>query len=104
MPVITCDSVEQLVGKRRNRWLPAFSYFLQGLKKLIHSRSFNPLPNKKILDVTKAFAGDKLNIANMKIFPFHGIENTVGKGENAGYQHFLLFPQCFSKPSSLGSL
>ena len=26
-------------------------------------------------------------------------ENTVGKGENAGYQHFLLFPQCFSKPS-----
>ena len=24
------------------------------------------------------------------------VENTVGKGENAGYQHFLLFPQ-FSK-------
>ena len=22
-------------------------------------------------------------------------ENTVGKGENAGDQHFLLFPQCF---------
>ena len=22
-------------------------------------------------------------------------ENTVGKGENAGNQHFLLFPQCF---------
>ena len=22
-------------------------------------------------------------------------ENTVGKGENAGKQHFLLFPQCF---------
>ena len=22
-------------------------------------------------------------------------ENTVGKGENAGYQHFLLFPLCF---------
>ena len=31
-------------------------------------------------------------------------ENTVGKGENAGYQQFLLFPQCFPKPSSLGSL
>ena len=25
------------------------------------------------------------------------VENFVGKGENAGYQHFLLFPQCFSK-------
>ena len=22
-------------------------------------------------------------------------ENIVGKGENAGYQHFLFFPQCF---------
>ena len=25
------------------------------------------------------------------------IENIVGNGENAGYQHFLLFPQCFHK-------
>ena len=25
------------------------------------------------------------------------VENVVGKGENAGYQHFLLFPQCFQK-------
>ena len=32
------------------------------------------------------------------------IENNVGKGENAGNQHFLLFPQCFPKPSSLESL
>ena len=23
------------------------------------------------------------------------LENTVGKGENAGNQHFLLFPKCF---------
>ena len=23
------------------------------------------------------------------------LENTVGKGENAGNQHFLLLPQCF---------
>ena len=23
------------------------------------------------------------------------IENIVEKGENAGYQHFLFFPQCF---------
>ena len=25
------------------------------------------------------------------------------KGENASYQHFLLFPQCFQKPSHTGS-
>ena len=29
-------------------------------------------------------------------------ENIVEKGENAGYQHFLLFPQCFQKGSFSG--
>ena len=29
-------------------------------------------------------------------FFFNRVENIVGKGENAGYQHFLLFPQSFS--------
>ena len=28
---------------------------------------------------------------------FDKVENIVGKGENAGYQHFLLFPRCFQK-------
>ena len=28
------------------------------------------------------------------------VENIVGKGQNAGYQYFLLFPQCFQKPLS----
>ena len=27
------------------------------------------------------------------------VENIVGKGENAGYQHFLLFLQCFENAS-----
>ena len=27
------------------------------------------------------------------------VENVVGKGENAGNQDFLLFPQCFQKSS-----
>ena len=30
------------------------------------------------------------------------VEIIVGKEENAGYQHFLLFPQCFQKASFLG--
>ena len=34
----------------------------------------------------------------MVIF-FDWLENNVRKGENAGYQHFLLFPQCFQKLS-----
>ena len=66
----------------------------------------NPLPNDKILDVTKlkAFAEEKLNIAKMTISLFDKVKNTVGKGENAGYQHFLFFPQCFPWPSPQGSL
>ena len=27
------------------------------------------------------------------------VENIVGRGENAGYQHFLLFPRYFQKTS-----
>ena len=29
-------------------------------------------------------------------------ENIVGKGKNAGYQHFFLFQQCFQKSSFSG--
>ena len=32
------------------------------------------------------------------------VENIVGKGENAGYQHFLLFQQRFEKPAFPGLL
>ena len=36
------------------------------------------------------------------IFLFNTIEIIVGKGENTGYQHFLLFPQWFQKATSYG--
>ena len=36
------------------------------------------------------------------ISPCDRVENIVGKGEYAGYQHFLLFTQSFQKASSLG--
>ena len=48
------------------------------------------------------FADDKINVAKM-ISAFDRVEN-VGKGENASYQHFLLFPHCFQKASFLQSL
>ena len=35
----------------------------------------------------------------MIISVFDRVENIVGKGENAAYQHFLLFRQCFEKAS-----
>ena len=67
---------------------------------------FSPLPNNKTLDMTKlkAFADDKSNFAKKTISLCDRVENTLGKEENAGYQHFLLFPQCFPKPSSIGLL
>ena len=31
---------------------------------------------------------------------FERVENILEKGENAGYQDFLLFQKCFQKPPS----
>ena len=44
------------------------------------------------------------HVVKMTISLLDRLGDTVGKGENAGYQHFLLYPQCFPKPSSLGLL
>ena len=51
-------------------------------------------PNSKILYQSKleAFADDKLEVAKMMTTVFDGAESIMGKGENAGCLHFLLFP------------
>ena len=69
----------------------------------LSSPKFNSLRNDKFFKKTnfKAFADDKANVANMMIFVFDRVENIVGKEENAGYPHFLLFSQ---KATSSGSL
>ena len=66
----------------------------------------NSLPNNKILDLSKlkAFADDKNKVIEKLKFDMGRVENLVGKEENAGYQHFLLFPQCFQKLSFVRSL
>ena len=60
-------------------------------------RLFNSLPNDKILDWSKlkAFADYRIYVTKNLKFVLERVENTVGIGENAAYQHFLLFPQCF---------
>ena len=57
------------------------------------------LPNDKFLDLSKlkAFADDKINVREKLKLVLESTENIVGKGENAGYQHFVLFPKMFSK-------
>ena len=54
----------------------------------------NSSPYDTILDwsESKALADDKMKLAKIMIFAFGSIESIVGKGENAGHQHFLLFP------------
>ena len=49
------------------------------------------------LSKLKAFADDKLNVVEMVVIIYESVENLVGKGENADYQHFLHFPQGFPK-------
>ena len=63
----------------------------------------SPLPNNKVLDQSKfkAKADDKINVTQNLNFGLGKVENILGNGENAGYQHFLLFPKCFQKASFL---
>ena len=61
----------------------------------------NLLTNSIILGFSKfkTLADDKIIVIQKLKFGLERIENIVGKGENAGYQHFLLFQQCFQKLS-----
>ena len=69
-------------------------------EKQVHSSLNNLILG---LSKSKAFADDIMKvIVNLK-FVLLKVENIVGKGENAGYQHFLLFLQCFLKASFSGS-
>ena len=45
----------------------------------------------------KDFADDNLKFEENGRKLFIPVENTVGKGEIAHYEQFLLFPQCFQK-------
>ena len=59
--------------------------------------SVNLLQNNEVFDWSelKAFADDKMNVTEKLKFVLVRVENVVGKGENAGSKHFLLFAQCF---------
>ena len=77
---------------------PDLWFIISTLKKHLDKSSLNNMTK------LKAFAEDKINVAQMMISVFDRVENIVGKGKNAGNQHFLLFQWCFRKASFLGSL
>ena len=59
--------------------------------------ALNPLPDDKIVDLSKlkAIADDHLNVGHMMKFVLDRMKkkNIAGKGENADNHHFLIFPQ-----------
>ena len=57
-----------------------------------YERRFNPFPNDKFL---KEIADDDFKFIENGRKLSKQVENAVGKGEIARYEHFLLFPQCF---------
>ena len=83
-------------GKRRTGWLPTFSPF-----PTMFSKDFFP----KVVEGRGCVEGqdfvtphaEPLTTQSRLLIPLErkAFENIVGKGENAGNQHFLLFPQCF---------
>ena len=59
----------------------------------------NPLANDKFFDWSKStgLADNKINVTEKLKFVSGRAANIVGKGENAGSQHFLFFSTMFSK-------
>ena len=58
-----------------------------------------PFPKRQIKDSSKLkdFADDNFKSDENGRKLSKPVENTVGKGEIARYEQFLLFPQCFQK-------
>ena len=84
-----------------------FSYIMVVSARIHTSLEFlYSLSNNKILVESnlKDLADAKINATFKTNLIWGGVQNIVGKGENAGYQHFLLFPQCFQKAPLSGSI
>ena len=56
-----------------------------------------PFPKLQVLDSSKLkeFADNNFEVYENDGMFSKKVENTVGKGEIARYEQFLLFPQCF---------
>ena len=69
------------------------------LPNTIHHRAALTIPKGQILDSfkLKEFVDDNSKFQENDRRFSKGVENTVGKGEIAHYEQFLLFPQCFQK-------
>ena len=64
---------------------------------LYQTTKFWTSPSRKTVD-------NKINVTYKMNLVMGRLENSVGKGENAGHQHYLLFPHCFQRASVSVSL
>ena len=66
---------------------------------LYNIQSTQPITRRQILDSSKLkeFADNNFKFDENGRKLSKRVENTVGKGEIARYEQFLLFPQCFEK-------
>ena len=69
--------------------------------KMFTLSAINSSPNNVILDWSKfkAFADDEINVTQKLKFVKEMVEKIMGKGENAGHQHFL--PSIFSSSQNV---
>ena len=106
--------IENIVGKGKNASYQHFLLFSQCFQKATFSGLLKvEMCGKKLTFYQttkfqtlklKAFANKKINLSQKLKLAWERIENIVQKGENAGNQHFLLFPKCFLKTTFSGLL
>ena len=85
--------------RKRRKWLlPAFFPSSTVFSKdfFLESLTLYQMTNFRLLQIQGICI--QKNKCNFKMKFFSGMVKIIAeKGENAGYQHFLLFPQCFPK-------
>ena len=79
-------------GKRRKCWLPAFSSFPTMFSKGFF---FKVVKSWDGVEKSLQFPKQALVFKFVQYNLYKPFENTVGKGEIAHNEQFLLFPQCF---------
>ena len=90
-------------GKRYRRDDPDFCQLVKNNDDFMAfigaGKVFNPFSNDEILDSSKLeeLADDNFKFNENGRKSSKRVENAVGKGENARYEQFLLFPRCFQK-------
>ena len=102
-----------ILHRLRNKVLQLILISLDSASWELHQysrRIWGPVKNPKIetrsWDSTRdvMIARPTLYLTTTDTTLFNRVENTVKRRKCWFNQHFLLFPQCFPKPSSLGSL